>query len=50
MASDEKLFRNLGKSIKSRVRIGNGEHLAIEGQGTVDTKSCVGIKLVFVCS
>ena len=47
MTSDEKLFRNLDKSIKSRVRIGNGEHLVIEGQGTVAIKSCAGIKLVF---
>ena len=46
MTSDEKLFRNLDKSIKSRVRIGNGEHLAIDGRGTVGIKSCVGIKLV----
>ena len=47
MTSDEKLFRNLDKSIKSRVRIGNGEHLAVEGQGTVTIKSCAGIKLVY---
>ena len=46
MTSDEKLFTNLDKSIKSRVRIGNGEHLAVEGRGTVAIKSCVGIKLV----
>ena len=52
MTSDEKLFRNLDKSIKSRMRIGHGEHLAIEGgRGTVGIKSCAGIKLVSnVCS
>ena len=47
MTSDEKLFINLDKSIKSRVRIGNGQHLAIEGRGTVTIKSCVWIKLVY---
>ena len=47
MTSDEKLFRNLDKSIKSRVKIGNGEHLAVEGRGTVSMRSCVGIKLVY---
>ena len=47
MTSDEKMFRNLDKSIKSRVRIGNGEHLAVQGRGTVPIKSCAGIKLVF---
>ena len=34
MTSDEKLFRNLDKSIKSRLRIGNGQHLAVEGRGS----------------
>ena len=47
MTSDEKLFRNLDKLIESRVRIGNGEHLVVEGRGIVDIKSCVGIKLVY---
>ena len=28
------------------MRIGNGEHLAVEGQGTVAIKSCAGIELV----
>ena len=47
MTSDEKLFRNLDKLIESRVRIGNGEHLVVEGRGIVAIKSCVGIKLVY---
>ncbi|XP_020266930.1 uncharacterized protein LOC109842467 [Asparagus officinalis] len=46
MTSDKKLFRNLDKSIKLRVRIGNGEYLAVEGRGTVAMKSCAGIKLI----
>ena len=53
MTSDEKLFRNLDKSIESRVKIGNEEHLAVECRGTVAIRSCVGIKLVYdvnVCS
>ena len=47
MTSDEKLFRNLDKLIESRVRIGNGEHLVVEGRGIVAIKSCVRIKLVY---
>ncbi|XP_020263298.1 uncharacterized protein LOC109839281 [Asparagus officinalis] len=47
MTSDKKLFRNLDKSIKSRVRIRNGEYLAVEGRGTMAMKSCPGIKLIF---
>ncbi|XP_049388037.1 uncharacterized protein LOC125852329 [Solanum stenotomum] len=35
MTSDEKLFRELDKSVKSRVRIGNGEYLPAKGKGTV---------------
>ncbi|PKI45771.1 hypothetical protein CRG98_033778 [Punica granatum] len=42
MTSDEKLFRSLDKSMKSKVRIGNGEYLTVEGKGTVAMKSCVG--------
>ena len=47
MTSDEKLFKNLDKSIQSRVRIGNGEHLAVEGRGVVAIKNCAKIKPVF---
>ena len=46
MTRHEKLLRNLDKSIKSRVRIGNGQHLTVEGRGTVAIKSFAWIKLV----
>ncbi|XP_048140232.1 uncharacterized protein LOC125316265 [Rhodamnia argentea] len=46
MTSDEKLFIDLDKSLKSRVRIGNGEYLEVKGKGTVAIESCEGTKLV----
>ncbi|XP_061375389.1 uncharacterized protein LOC133317538 [Gastrolobium bilobum] len=39
MAIDEKLFRDLDKSLQSRVRIGNGEYLEVKGKGTVAIES-----------
>nr|CAD1825826.1 unnamed protein product [Ananas comosus var. bracteatus] len=48
MTSDEKLFINLDKSLKSRVRIGNGEYLEVKGKGTVAIESCARTKLVYV--
>nr|CAD1838543.1 unnamed protein product [Ananas comosus var. bracteatus] len=46
MTSDEKLFINIDKSLKSRVRIGNGEYLEVKGKETVAIESCAGTKLV----
>lgn len=46
MTSDEKLFINLDKSLKSRVRIGNGEYLEVKGKWIVAMESCAGTKLV----
>ncbi|XP_020089023.1 uncharacterized protein LOC109710699 [Ananas comosus] len=46
MTSDEKLFINIDKSLKSKVRIGNGEYLEVKGKGTVAIESCAGTKLV----
>lgn len=40
------LFINLDKSLKSRVRIGNGEYLEVKGKGTVAMESCAGTKLI----
>ncbi|XP_031378489.1 uncharacterized protein LOC116193883 [Punica granatum] len=47
MTSDEKLFRNLDKSMKLKVRIENWEYLAVEGKESIAIESCVGTKLVF---
>ncbi|XP_047254258.1 uncharacterized protein LOC124888079 [Capsicum annuum] len=44
---DEKLFRELEKSVKSRVRIGNGEYLPAAGKGTVAIESYRGTKLIY---
>ncbi|XP_048139602.1 uncharacterized protein LOC125316165 [Rhodamnia argentea] len=46
MTSDEKLFIDLDKSLKSGVRIGNGEYLEVKGKGIVAIESCLGTKLV----
>ncbi|XP_049369398.1 uncharacterized protein LOC125834277 [Solanum verrucosum] len=46
MTSDEKLFKELDISIKSRVRIGNGEYLPAKGKGTVAIESYKGKKLL----
>ena len=47
MTSDEKLFRELDRSVKSRVRIGNGEYLPAKGKGTVAIESYKGTKLIY---
>lgn len=47
MTSDEKFFRELDSSIKSRVRIGNGEYLPVIGKGTVAIESYKGTKLIY---
>ena len=39
MISDEKLFRELDRSIKSRIRIRNVEYLLDQGKGTVAIES-----------
>ncbi|XP_017617991.1 uncharacterized protein LOC108462571 [Gossypium arboreum] len=46
MTYDEKLFKDLDRSLKSKVRIGNGEYLEVKGRGTVAIESCAGTKLI----
>lgn len=46
MTSDEKLFRELDRSLKSRVRIENGEYLPATGKGTIAIESFTGTKLI----
>lgn len=46
MTYDEKLFKDLDRSLKSKVRIGNGEYLEVKGRGTVAIESYAGTKLI----
>ena len=46
MTHDKELFKEL-KSIESKkVRIGNGEYIAVKGKGTIAISSCLGTKLI----
>ena len=47
MTSDENLFKELDISIKSRIRIENGEYLRAKGKGTVAIESYKGTTLVY---
>ena len=46
MTCDEKFLKDLDRSLKSKVRIGNGEYLKVKGKGTVTIESYVGTKLI----
>ncbi|KAA3487342.1 Retrovirus-related Pol polyprotein from transposon TNT 1-94 [Gossypium australe] len=46
MTCDEKFLKDLDRSLKSKVGIGNGEYLKVKGKGTVTIESCVGTKLI----
>ncbi|KAK9148785.1 hypothetical protein Scep_007542 [Stephania cephalantha] len=46
MTFDRDLFRELDTSVTSKVRIGNGEYLAVKGKGTVEIESILGTKLI----
>ena len=46
MTFDQELFRELDTSVISKVRIGNGEYIAVKGKGTVAIESCSGTKLI----
>ncbi|XP_016669911.2 uncharacterized protein [Gossypium hirsutum] len=43
---DEKLFKDLDRSLKSKVNIGNGEYLEVKGRGIVAIESYAGTKLI----
>ena len=47
MTHDQQLFIELDKSQVSKVRIGNGDLITVEGKETVAIKSCVGTKLIY---
>ncbi|XP_038889190.1 uncharacterized protein LOC120079069 [Benincasa hispida] len=46
MTNDKELFKDIDKSFKPRVKIGNGEYLEVKGKTTVSIESCAGIKLI----
>ena len=46
MTFDRDLFKELDTSAVSKVKIGNGEYIAIKGKGTVAIKSISGTKLI----
>jgi len=43
---DQELFRELDRTIISKVKIGNGARIAIKGKGTVAIESLSGLKLI----
>ena len=47
MTYDQRLFKELNKTITSKVRIGNGAYLAVKGKGTVAIEGHTGLKLIF---
>ncbi|XP_068466419.1 uncharacterized protein [Phaseolus vulgaris] len=46
MTHDKELFKELRTTDIKRVRIGNGEHLAVKGKGTIAITSYKGIKII----
>ena len=46
MTHDQELFKELDKSQVSKVKIGNGDLITIEGKGTIAIESCVSTKLI----
>lgn len=46
MTFDRDLFKELDTSVISKVQIGNGDYLAVEGRGTVTIRGSSGTKLI----
>ncbi|WKA09042.1 hypothetical protein VitviT2T_026720 [Vitis vinifera] len=46
MTYDQGLFKELDKTVTSKVRIGNGAYLAVKGKGTVAIEGHTGLKLI----
>jgi len=46
MSFDRELFKELDTCVASKVKIGNGEHIAVKGKGTVAIESMSGTKLI----
>ena len=47
MKHDKALFKELRSTNKSKVRIGNGQYIAVEGKGTIAILSCSGTKFIY---
>ena len=47
MTYDQGLFKELDKTVISKVRIGNGAYLAVKGKGTMAIEVHTGLKLIF---
>ncbi|WVZ06476.1 hypothetical protein V8G54_019822 [Vigna mungo] len=47
MTFDRDLFKKLDTSLISKVKIGNGEYIAVKGKGTVAIESVSGFKVIF---
>ncbi|XP_039169760.1 uncharacterized protein LOC120293987 [Eucalyptus grandis] len=46
MTSNLELFKSKNKTVKSKVRIGNGQHIEVQGKGVVAVKGNQGVKLI----
>ena len=46
MTNDQELFKELDKTIISKVKIGNGEFISVKGKGTVAIESLTGLKYI----
>ena len=46
MTFDRDLFKELDNSVVSKVKIGNGEYIAVNGKGTIAIESISGTKLI----
>nr|KYP38814.1 Retrovirus-related Pol polyprotein from transposon TNT 1-94 [Cajanus cajan] len=46
MTYDEELFKELDRTIVSKVRISNGKCIAVKGKGTIVIESCSGTKII----
>ena len=46
MTNDQELFKELDKTIISKVKIGNGEFISVTGKRTVAIESLAGLKYI----
>ena len=46
MMHNKSLFKEWCEIISSKVRVGDGKHITINGKGTIDIPTCHGTKLI----
>ena len=46
MTNDKELFKELRSTEISKVKIGNGQHIAVKGKGIIAITSCSSTKLI----